>query len=278
MVTATLVLLPCSNLCFCDVTPKLDRRAISMNSGGMGFFRQTWAKVLIVVILVLVVGSTAVYLLGTRQNQPNTFSQPTPSLQAPIGTRFSPTIVQPFLTSLPTSSERFGYTTHWNTYVNKLYGFSIKYPPDYHLTGVCESCTNDSMAPSVQILPLQKDSPQFQAAGYGNILIGVQGAPVPNITTDQYAETIIHSYTLSNPLVPGSQKRFQLNDMEALAFTVQYPGGQTKYVFFLKSHRGHITTFSFSGDSSPANKGLALRDYKNLEVFDQILSTFQFTY
>lgn len=49
----------------------------------MGFFKQTWVKILIVVILVLVVGSTAACSLGTRQNQPNASSQTTPSASSP---------------------------------------------------------------------------------------------------------------------------------------------------------------------------------------------------
>lgn len=100
----------------------------------MGFFRQTWVKILIVVILVLGVGSTAAYLLGIRQNQPNAFSQPAPSLQAPTSTRFSPTIVQPSLTSFPTSIGQITTTTSWKTYTNSKYGLSFYYPPNYTIS------------------------------------------------------------------------------------------------------------------------------------------------
>ena len=96
----------------------------------MGGFRQTWVKILIAVILVLVVGSTAAYLLGTRQNQPNAFSQPTPSLQVPTGTRFSPTIVQPSLTSLPTKIRQ---TASLKTYTNSKYKLSFDYPSNYSI-------------------------------------------------------------------------------------------------------------------------------------------------
>jgi len=104
-----------------------------VNSEGMGFFKPTQVKVLIVIILVLVVGSTTAYLLGTRQNQPNAFSQPIPSLQVPSGTRFSPTIVQPSLTTLPTSMDQTT-TTGWQTYTNNKYGFSFDYPSKYSVT------------------------------------------------------------------------------------------------------------------------------------------------
>jgi hypothetical protein len=107
-----------------------------MNSGGMRFFRQTWLKILIVVIMVLVIGSTAAYLTGTRQNQPNTFSQPTPSSQALTSTRFSPTIVQPSLTSLPTSSGQTNVIPGWKTYINNTYHYSLSYPSNWILNAV----------------------------------------------------------------------------------------------------------------------------------------------
>jgi len=98
----------------------------------MGFFKPTRVKILIVVILVLVVGSTVAYLLGKRQNQPNTFSQPTLSSQAPTGTRFSPTIAQSFETPLP-SSGRTAVTASWKTYTNQEAKYSIQYPPQYSI-------------------------------------------------------------------------------------------------------------------------------------------------
>ncbi len=84
----------------------------------MGGFRQTWVKILIVVILVLVVGSTAVYLLGTRQNQPNAIT----------GTRYSSTIVQPSLTSLPTSVGQTNVIPGWTIYHSKQGLYSINVP------------------------------------------------------------------------------------------------------------------------------------------------------
>jgi len=104
-----------------------------MNSGGMRFFRQTWLKILIVVILVLGVGRTAAHLFRTRQNQLNAFSQPTPSSQVLTGTRFSPTIFQPSLTPLPDRLRAIGSTASWKTYVNTG-GWQIKYPPDWRVT------------------------------------------------------------------------------------------------------------------------------------------------
>jgi hypothetical protein len=100
----------------------------------MEFFRPTWVKVLIVAILVLVVGSTVIYSLGTRKNQPNAFSQPTPSSQALTGTRFSPTIVQPSLISFPPGSEQVDSTTIRKTYTNDLYHYSFQYPNDWGIT------------------------------------------------------------------------------------------------------------------------------------------------
>lgn len=96
----------------------------------MGFFRPTWVKILIVVILVLV-GSIVAYLLGTRQNQPHPFSQLTPSLQTPTGTRFSPTIVQPSPTPFPTRPAQATTTDKWETYVDGENGFELKYPPTW---------------------------------------------------------------------------------------------------------------------------------------------------
>jgi hypothetical protein len=102
----------------------------------MGFFKQTWMKILIVVILVLVVGTTAAYLLETQQNPPNAFSQATSSSQAPIGNRFSPTIVQPSLTALPSQGQTVA-TANWSTYTNKELGFSIQYPSDLDAIAIC---------------------------------------------------------------------------------------------------------------------------------------------
>ena len=111
---------------------KLDRQAIEEDSGSMGFFKPMWLKILIVVILVLIVGSTAAYLLEIRQNQANPFSQPAPSSQAPTGTRFSPTVAQSSATPLP-SSGRTAVTASWKTYTNITYGYSIQYPPQYSI-------------------------------------------------------------------------------------------------------------------------------------------------
>ena len=89
----------------------------------MGFFRQIWVNRLIGVILVLVVGSTTVYLIGTWHNLPNAYSQPTPSSQAPA-------IVQSSPTSLPTSIDQTT-VTGWKTHTNSKYRLSFDYPTNY---------------------------------------------------------------------------------------------------------------------------------------------------
>src|SRR5712691_3802981 len=75
---------------------KLDRQAISVNSGGMGFFRPTWVKVLTAMILVLAVVVAGVYSLGSRKNQP------VQQLRAsPTTVQSSPTNVQVYPTTNP---------------------------------------------------------------------------------------------------------------------------------------------------------------------------------
>ena len=76
-----------------------------MNSRDMELFKQTWVKILIfVIILVLSVSSRAIFLLRTQKNQPIYFSPPTPSSQVP-------TAINPLQPVLQTNAP-----PEWNTY------------------------------------------------------------------------------------------------------------------------------------------------------------------
>ncbi|SRR6266487_2564115 len=88
----------------------------------MGFFKPTWMKILIVVILVLAVDSIAAYLLGTRPS----ISQPTPSPHALALLQTSSTPLQSSGQPVPNAQ--------WKTYRNHQYGFSFQYPSEATIT------------------------------------------------------------------------------------------------------------------------------------------------
>src|SRR6266436_794997 len=108
----------------------------------MGFFKQTWVKILIVVILVLVVGSTAAYLLGTRKNQPIYLTPQTPAPHALASIYLSPTL-------LLTNADQAKLTATWKTYTNQANKFEVKYPPTWvidtsHLANTVSTVTFSS--------------------------------------------------------------------------------------------------------------------------------------
>ncbi len=94
----------------------------------MEFFRPTWEKILIVVILVLLgVGITVTYLLEIGKKQhfslPLVISTPTPIL--------TPTEVVPSISTNmppPTFPPIDMSVSHWKTYQNDKIGISFKYP------------------------------------------------------------------------------------------------------------------------------------------------------
>jgi hypothetical protein len=99
----------------------------------MGFFRKIWVKILIGVILVLAVGSTAAYLSRTRKNQPiSQLHLPSPA----------PTVIQPTSAYFiqPSPIARLGRlgesdaTATWVTYVDLTKTFIIQHPPKFYET------------------------------------------------------------------------------------------------------------------------------------------------
>src|SRR5437016_1891845 len=84
----------------------------------MGIYKQIW--VLILIVLILGVGITAIYWLGTREKQSLKLSQPATSPHALALLQTSSTPVQSSGQAVPTAQ--------WKTYVNQKYGFSFQYP------------------------------------------------------------------------------------------------------------------------------------------------------
>lgn len=205
------------------------------------------------------------YEIGRKQVQLTPISIPT-VIPTPISKftptpKISPTSVIPATPELTPTPDP---TADWKTYTNARYGYEIKYPPDYKLAS-CRSCFDLSLVDFVTFNPPS-------SVGYGVIVVSSLKIKEENLTADEYLEEI--SGIDANPLVPGSKKRFQLNGLEALTTITQSFGYENKNFFLLKEDRGfHI---SFSGVASPANKGIALGDYRNLTVFDLMLSTFRF--
>src|SRR6266487_2055565 len=111
----------------------------------MGSFKQTWVKILIVVILVLVVGSTAAYLFGRSKSQPISLSQPTLSITPEPDTAL---IALPqnddSLYADPTFSKILFSTSSgdeliWNTFANNNLGIKFIYPSNYTIPLVMDN-------------------------------------------------------------------------------------------------------------------------------------------
>lgn len=96
------------------------------------------------VILITIVAGTGGYLLGSRNAQSISLSQPSPSPQTAMITQTTATITHPAHnqpistpnTSITLSADVPTVTanpTSWKTYRSQKYGFTIQYPPDWKI-------------------------------------------------------------------------------------------------------------------------------------------------
>ena len=96
--------------------------------------------------MVVIVGSTAAYLLGARQNRSFLFSE---APQTPTITYPSRAILQPSLSSFPISIGQADPTANWKTFTNQAYKYMLKYPAAWtidtsHLTDALSTVTFSS--------------------------------------------------------------------------------------------------------------------------------------
>lgn len=168
-------------------------------------------------------------------------------------------------TPLPIADE----TLNWKTYTNTEYKYSLKYPPDYKADS-CRNCADLSKMEFINFTPQQ-----YPAQQYGIISVEtVFKNKKPDETIDQYLRTILLN---SNPVISGSEERFNINEFEALSVITENFGYQTKIVTLVNIERKQAFNIIFTGVSSETNKNITLEDFKNLNIFSQILSTFKFT-
>lgn len=175
----------------------------------------------------------------------------------------SPTLtyIIPVASLTPTTTP----SASWKMYTNTKYGYSINYPSEYRI-GSCRVCFDLSTADFITLDPPQKD-------GYGGIMISHLRDRKSGESLEEYLEDI--SGVDANPVVQGSKNRFKLNGYEALVTVTKNYGYENKNVFV--TNGGSVIHFRFSGVTSPSNKGISLADYKNLDIFNKILSTFRFS-
>ncbi len=178
----------------------------------------------------------------------------------------SPTEEMPLIESPSSQGEESPQvdTSDWKTFTHAKYKYSLKYPPTYSL-GSCTSCFDIYNAEFITFDPPQSKS-------YGRIMITHLRDREQSETPTQYLDDM--KGIDANPVIPGSTIRFKLNNVEALAISTTNFGYENRHVFLIEGRQGF--DISFSGLNSSQNKGLSLNEYRNMTVFEQMLTTFQF--
>lgn len=125
------------------------------------------------IVLVIVMIGLISYVLAAKTK---------PTSQSPT---ISPSLTQPSPTIDPTAN--------WETYVNPVYGYSVKYPPDWTNANYCQGCTN---ADPVN----HKVGRFFNIDGTNKTAIVLEIIPTTS-TTYEIQTNIIKNYSWSNKIV-----------------------------------------------------------------------------
>ncbi len=141
-------------------------------------------------------------------------------------------------------------TANWKTYLNKAYNFSFKYPNVWDVTGE----NSLFVAPKSTIDGIKKMKGGFEGGSFLNI----------QIKTGEFIAPVSNDYSTV------TQKERIINDLTAIEYTSRFikdvPGFESGAV---------ITDVVFNKNGEKTD--VELLDNKNINIFNQILSTFKFT-
>jgi hypothetical protein len=113
------------------------------------------------------------------------------------------------------------------------------------------------------------------AKGYGSFMISHLKDKATNQSTSDYLNEL--STIVNQPIVPNSTQQTTVNGYSGLVVVNRdkYNDVDSKNVYVTNGTEG--IQLSFDGYYSNENRGIHLDGFENLSVFDQILSTFQFS-
>lgn len=170
-----------------------------------------------------------------------------------------------FLSPSPTSVD----TSNWKTYTNTKYRYSFKYPPEYTIRS-CVNCFDLSAVDFMTLSPLNRASTKE----YGKIMISHLKDNTQNQPVDDYLNEL--STIVNQPIVPGSKQQVSVNGYDELIVINRDENNDadSENVYLTNGKTGiHL---SFDGDYPDENAGIRISEFKNVSIFNQILSTFRF--
>lgn len=163
----------------------------------------------------------------------------------------STSVIQNQPSSVPFSSPTIDPTESWKTYTNSKYNYSFKYPSDYQI-GSCRSCTDLA---TVDYVTIQSPFMTHNSQGYGITTVSVTNPDINKILSLQQTKI-------------G-------NNINAYTETTTSYGYQTKYFYVIMSNN-KVITLQYSGIGLQANINIPLEDFKDYQIFNQIVSTLKF--
>jgi len=167
-------------------------------------------------------------------------------------------------------------TANWKTYSNRVYGYTIQYPPDYTLG--CDElfeCTDDDVewtGNSVAFKPTQ-------ASGYGTIYVYFDNqTPEELPEKNESIKAYLNRIYPSNPqLISDFTKEVKVADREALQTVYEFNSSlymvRTKFFY-----NNAIVDIFFRDDKAPEisqKLEKPIFEYPNINIYHQMIKTFK---
>ena len=205
-----------------------------------------------IALLVLALVGVGAYFLGSRKT----------------ATTVTP---EPVLTQIPTPTP--DSTANWKIYTTREYGYSVKYPPDWEVVEAKPPNTPDWTHNTLQENQLHEVTFFKERTDLkiwpSNFIISVNKNP-NNFDTESWAlNYFVPLMTDPTENLAEPKGKISMDSNTAYKFSVFQFDANRAEIGLVKN--GNIYVFSFV-DDTPNDQNLE----KNKEIYDQILSTFEF--